>query len=180
MITGHVDGAETAQMGRRELSVEKEEAASAQADDQVQERHLAGIGYASEHGFAEEGSAKADPIEAADKPAIPLLRAPDPDRLGEAHAMQFSIEPRDGGIDPGYGALLDRLGAGAHHLAEGLVTGDQEVIALELAVEFARQMDAVEGQQHPQLWIDPVQLFRLGAFRHRKDAQSVGTQKQIR
>src|SRR5690606_7579571 len=139
MITGHVDGAETAQMGRRKLCVEKAETAAVQADDQVKERHLAGIGYASEHGFAEEGGAKADPIEAADKPAIPLLREPDLDRLGEAHAMQFSIEPLDGGIDPGFGALLDRLGAGAHHLGEGLVTGDQEVIALELAVELDRK-----------------------------------------
>ena len=55
----NLDRAETPQMFGDELRVEKPVAAVAQQRHQLRQRHLAGVGHAAEHAFAEERAAQA-------------------------------------------------------------------------------------------------------------------------
>ncbi len=58
---GDFEGAELAEMGGDPLGVEEGVAAFAQALDQGVERDLRGVGFAMEHGLAEEGARHARP-----------------------------------------------------------------------------------------------------------------------
>src|SRR5262245_20666844 len=83
MIVGAADRAcaQTLEMGRGELRIEELEAASFQARHQMDKRHLAGVGRAREHAFAEEGGADPHPVETADQ----LFILPALDRMTAAH-----------------------------------------------------------------------------------------------
>ena len=65
--------------------------------DEMGERHLARIGHAAEHAFAEKGAAQRHAVEAADQFAVVAgLNA-----MREAMAMERGIEPHDLVVDPG-------------------------------------------------------------------------------
>src|SRR3546814_1424163 len=63
--------AEAAEVGRGELRVEQPEAALAQAQHELGEGDLAGVGRPAEHRLAEEGGAQRDAVEAAHQPPVP-------------------------------------------------------------------------------------------------------------
>lgn len=96
-----------------ELAVEQPVAADAQPSDQPGERHLRGVGAQREHGFAEEGGAEIDAVEAAGQ----LLVLPAFDRMGVAVPVEEPIALLDLLIDP----RLLAVGAAAHDLGERLV-----------------------------------------------------------
>src|SRR3546814_2254678 len=68
--------AEAAEVGRGELRVEQPEAALAQAQHELGEGDLAGVGRPAEHRLAEEGGAQRDAVEATPQhPVPPALHA---------------------------------------------------------------------------------------------------------
>src|SRR3712207_9124394 len=48
----------------------EDEAAGAEAGDELDQGHLAGVARAGEHALAEEGSTQPDAVETADEPAV--------------------------------------------------------------------------------------------------------------
>src|SRR5690606_21916501 len=87
----HLDGAEAGEVVGQELAVEQRIAAGTEAGDEMDQRHLGGVGLAAEHALAEEGGADRDAIEAADKPSV----APALDGVAVAGVEKRAVEPAD-------------------------------------------------------------------------------------
>jgi hypothetical protein len=156
----------------RELGVEQPEPAGPEAREQVDERDFGGVAGAMEHAFAEEGPAQADAIKAADQ----LLTVVSLERMGMTGGEQFAIEPHDLVVDPG----LLALGAGAHHRFKRPVGGDPVSIRPHRLGEAARDDKPVEREDSALVRLDPEQFLRIPAFGHRKDADRIGPEQDVR
>ena len=154
-----------------ELAVEQAEAADLQPRHQPGQSDLRGVARVREHALAEEGAAEADAVEAADQ----RLTLPHFDRMGVAAGMELGIALLDLGVDPGVVAR----GAGADHLSEGPVARHGEAIGAQRLPERARQMKAVERDDRALGRLDPVDVRRVAAVRHREDADRIGAEQEI-
>ena len=64
------DGTKAREMFRQELRVEQHKTTPSQPRNEMNQSNLAGVAFAREHAFAEEGSAEIHTIEAAGQPAV--------------------------------------------------------------------------------------------------------------
>ena len=156
----------------RELRVEQPEPSGAKAREQMHQRNLRGVPGAMEHAFAEEGAAQAHPVKAADQ-GVPLVGL---NRMRTAGGEQFAVEPHDLVVDPG----LLALGAGAHDRFERAVCDHAESIRPHGLGEAARNDEPIERENSALLRLDPKQLLGVAAFRHRKDADRIGPEQDVR
>ena len=107
-----------------ELAIEQGEAAGAQSRDQRGERDLRGIGRPAHHALAEEGTAQDEAVQPADqRVAVPAF-----DRMRVPGLMQPQEDLFDLAVDPGFGAVVGRLGAQSNHRGEGAIGGHAEMI----------------------------------------------------
>ena len=176
VLAPDLDDSELTQMRCLELGVQQLEAAFSEAGRKMDERHLARVRHLMEHALAEEGRAQGDAVEAAAQTAV----APGFDRMGEAHFMQPDVKPFDRRVDPGFLAPRRGQGAGANDLPEGRVAAHLEVAASQAPPETPRYMEVVERQDAAAIRIDPVDLLRVAAFGHWKDADGVGPEQKFR
>jgi hypothetical protein len=72
------------------------------------------------------------------------------------------------------------VGAGGDHAAEVAVVSDREPARAQGPPERTRQMEAVERDDRAVPRLDPEQLARLAAVRHREDAGRVALEEQAR
>ena len=156
----------------RELRVEQPETAGPEAREQMHERDLRGVAGAMKHALAEEGAAQAHPVETADQ-RLALIGL---DRMGMAGGEQFAIEPHDLVVDPG----LLTLGAGAHDRFERAVGDHPKSIRPHRLGEAARDDEPVERENSALLRLDPEQVLGVAAFGHRKDADRIGPEQDVR
>src|SRR3546814_525073 len=167
---------EAAEVRRGELGIEELEAAPAQAQHELGEGDLAGIGRPAEHRLAEEGPAQRHAIEPADQGAV----APALDGVGEAHVEELVVELLDDRVDPGVGPVLGRLRAAANDLLEGGVAAHLEDAAADLGAQLARQAEVVERQDAAHVRIDPVQLWVDPALGHGEDPDGISAEEEVR
>ncbi len=159
-----------------ELTVEQGEAGEAHARHQPGQRDLRRVGAARDHGFAEEGGAQRDAIEAAHK----LLPVPHLDRMGEAPGMQVDIGALDRVIDPGRRAVGRGLRAQRQYLSEGAVGGDAELVAAQHLGQRTRQVEPFERQDRAEFGFDPIDFPRVAVVRHGEDTNGIGLQQDQR
>ena len=93
-----------------------------------------------------------------------------------AGGEQFAIEPHDLVVDPG----LLTLGAGAHDRFERAVGDHPESIRPHRLGEAARDDEPVEREDSALLRLDPEQVLGVAAFGHRKDADRIGPEQDVR
>ena len=93
-----------------------------------------------------------------------------------AGGEQFAIEPHDLVVDPG----LLALGAGAHDRFERAVGDHPESIRPHRLGEAARDDEPVEREDPALLRLDPKQVLGVAAFGHRKDADRIGPEQDVR
>ncbi len=169
LAAGDFKGSELAEVGGDPLGIEKGEAAIAQALDEGVEGDFRGIGFAMEHGLAEEGAADGDAVEAAGKAVV----APGLDGMGEAATVKLAIALDDLLGDPGFVAA----GAGAHDGFEGLIDAEIEEAALERALEAMGDVEGfVEWDDGARVRGEPADLAVVHA--HREDAVKVALDEE--
>src|SRR5690606_40288063 len=112
--TRDLDDAEAGEVRRRELGVEEDEPARAEAFDEVDEGHLRGVAAAAEHALAEERAAEGDAVEPTREhgPPLPLV-VPALDGVREAAPVEPRERRGDLAGDPGGRAARRGGGAGA-------------------------------------------------------------------
>src|ERR1700678_614352 len=93
-----------------------------------------------------------------------------------AGSEQFAVQPHDLVVDPG----LLTLGAGAYHRFERAVGDHPEAIRPDRLGEAARGYEPVEREDAALLRLDPEQVLRVAAFGHRKDADGIGPEQDVR
>lgn len=159
-----------------ELTVEQGEAGEAHARHQPGQRDLRRVGAARDHGFAEEGGAERDAIEAAHK----LLPVPHLDRMGEAAGVEIAIGAFDRMVDPGRRAIRRGGGAERQYLSEGAVGGDAELVAAQHLGQRTRQVEPFERQDRAEFGLDPIDFPRVAVVRHGEDTNGIGLQQDQR
>ncbi len=155
-----------------ELAVEQSEAADDQPRHEPGQGDLRCVGPDREHAFAEEGAPQSYAVEAADQLAI----FPGLDRMGVAVLMEADIARLDLGVDPG---VVPRR-AVAKDIGKGPVAAHLEAIGTKLLAQRMGEMEAVERKDRPPPRLDPEDVLRVAAVGHRKDADRVGAQKEVR
>src|SRR5262249_1293716 len=140
------------------------------------ERDLGGIALAGKHAFAEERSAKPDAVQPAHQTSV----LPGLDGMAVAEGEELAIEPSDARIDPGLGAAVGEGGAAAHHRGEIGVDADLEQILRYRPREPSWQVEAIERNDAARFRLDPVEAGILGGFSHRKDADGIGLEQNLR
>src|SRR6476469_1393919 len=155
-----------------ELAVEKREIACPEPGHQPGQGDLRGIGCPAEHALAEESSAELHPVKAADEP----VAAPDLHAMGMARTVEREHGTFQFCVDPG----LLTVGASRDYRSEVAIVSDGEAPRSEHALQRARQVESVEGQDRAVAWLDPEQFGRVAAVRHREDAGGITLQQQAR
>ncbi len=176
-------------MGGDHLCVEEGEAEAAEVACECDEADVAGVGSVEgvagavreaglgevEHGFAEEGGAEGQAIEAAEEMGLAGggVGGPGFDGVGVSGVMQ-EVEPAgDGGVDPGafvgVGVVVRfaRLGAVIDDLGEGGVRAEVEGTGADAAIESARDMEAEfggEGEYAAGIGAGPVDVRGAEGF----------------
>src|SRR5918995_1385060 len=117
------------------------------------ERHFRGVALAVEHALAKEGRPQCDPIQAADKAAVP----PDLDGVAMAEIEEVAVEASDAGVDPRLVAVAARLGTAGNDGVEIPVDADLERVRAQGPGKALRQVEAVERDDAPFLRLDPEQ-----------------------
>jgi hypothetical protein len=144
--------------------------ADSQPGNQPGQRDLRGIGGAAKHGFAKEGPAEANTIEAADELALP----PAFDRMGMAGGVEAERRAFDLIIDP----RLLALRAAVDDLSEGPVAGDREAPLAKRPRQRAGDMEAIEREDRPVARLDPENVLCMAAVGHRENARRITAQQQ--
>src|SRR6202453_3653903 len=93
-----------------------------------------------------------------------------------AGSEQFAVQPHDLVVDPG----LLSLGAGAYDRFESAVGDHLETIGTHGLGEAARDDKPVEREDAALLRLDPEQVLGVAAFGHRKDADGIGPEQDVR
>ena len=93
-----------------------------------------------------------------------------------AGGEQFAVEPHDLVVDPG----LLTLGAGAYDRFERAVGDHPEAIRPHRLGEAARDDEPVEREDATLLRLDPEQVLGVATFGHRKDADGIGPEQDVR
>src|SRR5579859_6000525 len=102
-------GAETFEVGARDLAVDELDVAFAALFDQPYQRHLGSIPLLAPHRLAEKHPAELDAVKAADQALLPVGL----DRMRESEPMQLLVGFDHLEVEPGFGARAARRGAGA-------------------------------------------------------------------
>ncbi len=155
-----------------ELAVEQSESTHRQPRHQPGQRDLRTIGSEREHALAEEGAAQPDAVEPADK----LLILPAFDRMGVAEPMQQIVALLDLTVDPGFLALRTIVNDGGEHL----VVRDGKSARPDRLAKRARHAKAVEREDRTAARLYPEDFVGIAAVRHRKHADGIGAQQQVR
>ncbi len=165
--------AELRQVFVHELGVQQLISPLPQPRDQIYQRDLAGIGCGRKHAFTEKSAADGNAIDAAHQ----LVAAPRLDAMRETCFVKLRIQINNLVIDPCIGA---RVGAARHDGAEGAIEGDAVRGLPYRALQPFRHMQPVDGQNAAQLRVIPFDRTRAAAARHRKHADGIGMQQQLR
>ena len=72
------------------------------------------------------------------------------------------------------------LGAGAHHLGKVAIGDNVKPVRAHRLGEALRHDEPVERKDAPLLRLDPEELARLPALRHREDADRIGPEENVR
>ncbi len=151
-------------MGRDELRVEQAEAALREPCGEMDKGDFGRIGCAMKHAFAEEGGAEMNAVKPARKRAIrPAL-----DRVDPANVEELAVEPFDPFVNPGLLSALAGSGATVDYGVKILVNPDLELVGANRLCKALRYDEGVERKNAALLWVDPEQVWVLGAFRHWK------------
>jgi hypothetical protein len=161
---------------RLELAIEERKSAGAQPGHEVRKRNLRSVGLAADHRFAEKRPAERDPVKAADQLSV----APRLDRMGTPLFVEDGDRTFDLVIDPGIGAILGRFGTKTDDVMESAVGRGFEAIRKQSLFQAARKMEAIERQDRARFGLDPIDRLRIAAVRHRKHADGVGAEQEIR
>jgi len=153
-----------------ELAVEKREIADLEARDERSEGDLRGVGPAAEHALAEEGAAELHAIESADQ----LFVLPDFNRMRMARGVKRKHGFLELGIDP----RLFAISAGGDHGRKIAVVTDAEPAQAERSPERARQVKSFDRNDRPVPRLDPEQLIRIAAVRHRENARGIALEQE--
>ena len=126
--------------------------------------NLRRIGCAMKHAFAEEGGAEMNAVKPARKRGIrPALDCVDP-----ANVEELAVEPFDPFVNPCLLSALAGSGATVDNGVKILVNSDLELAGANRLGEAFRHDEAVERKNAALLWVDPEQVWVLGAFGHWK------------
>jgi hypothetical protein len=141
-----------------ELAVEQPEAPHPQPRHQPGQCHLGSIGRAGEHALAEESAAKRYAIKATDQPPI----FPAFDTVSMTHGMKPPARLENRPIDPGFVAILRRLGTESHDVVEGPVRRHLEATLADDLAQRVRHMKGVEWNDRPATRLNPedVRIIR--------------------
>ena len=159
-------------MLRHELAVEQPESADDEARHQPGQRHLRRIRSKREHALAEEGAAEPHAVEAADK----FLILPAFDRMGVTESVEQIVALLDLAVDPGFLALRAIVHDGGEHLIVSYGEGARP----DRLAKRAGHAEAVEGDDRAAARLHPEDLVGVATVRHRKHADGVGAQQQVR
>lgn len=122
-----------------ELAVEQLPAARDQPRDEMRERDLRRVARAADHRFAEKGAAQRHAVEPADEfAALPAF-----DAMRMAEAEEPLVARLDHRVDPRRRPVGGGLGAERHHVGEGAVGGDVEMLGDDGPFQPSRQAEAV-------------------------------------
>ncbi len=157
-----------------ELAVEQLPAAGDQPRDEMRERDLRGVAHAADHRFAEKGAAQCDAVESADQLAL----LPAFDAVGMAEAEEPLVARFDHRVDPRRRAVGGGLGAERHHVCEGAIGGDVEMLADDRPFQPARQAEAVQRQDRAQPRLDPMDRRVVRRVGHREKPLRIGAEQQ--
>src|SRR5712692_2369855 len=119
-----------------------------------------------EHALGHEGGPQRHAVAAADEPPV----APGLHAVGLTRAMQRPVDLDEVLGDP---RALRPVAAGAHHALEVRVDPDLEAAEPESALERARAVEAVEGNDGPRIGPEPEHLTRAFVG-HGEDAMAIG------
>ena len=148
-----------------ELAIEQGEAAGFEPRHQPGERDLRGIGAQREHAFPEKGTAERDAVKAADEIAV----LPAFHRMGVAEPMKRAVTFLDLGIDPGFLPL----GAMADNVTKGAIRGHLKPVLAHRLAQRMGEAERVERNDRPLARLNPIDLIRIPAVRHRKHADRI-------
>ena len=96
--------------------------------------------------------------------------------MGVAETMEQVVALLDLAVDPG----LLTLGAIVDDGGEDLVVSDGEGARADRLAKRARQAEAVQGNDGALARLDPEDLVGVATVRHRKHADGIGAQQQVR
>src|ERR1700730_9535796 len=151
LAPGNLHGAQAGEVRRDVLDVEHKVAPLAQPGDQSCESHLRGIGLAVKHALRHEGPAQRHAVAPTrESSPTPGLHA-----VGLARSMQRAVDLDELLGDP---RAFRAVAARAHHALEVGVDPDLEAAEPEPALERARDVEAVEGNDGPRIRAEPEDL----------------------
>ncbi len=157
-----------------ELAVEQPPPARDQPRDEMGERDLRRVAGSADHRFAEKGAAERDAVKTAGQRAV----QPDFDAVRVAEAEQPFVARLDHRVDPRRRPVGGGLGAERHHVGERRVGGDAKAVGDDDLLEAARQMEAVQGQNRAQPWLDPMDRRVIRPVGHREQPLRIGAEQQ--
>src|SRR5687767_6204074 len=96
--------------------------------------------------------------------------------MGMAGRVQGQHRAFDLRIDPGFAAI----GAGADDRREIAVASDGEAPAADRPAQRAGDMESVDRDNGPVLRLDPEQLLRIAAVRHREYSRRIALEQEAR
>jgi hypothetical protein len=172
----HLLRSELCKMCRRELGVEQDEAAADQARAEIDQRNLRGVAGPRKHALAEERAAQGHTVEPADKPACVIPRF---NGMTVSTIEQAAIQHPDFAIDPRAAALRRLVRTVRDDLIEIAVDANLERLLADGAGQTTGNMDAVERNDPAPLRVLQVELGRVRACRHRKNAVRIGAQQVL-
>jgi hypothetical protein len=146
-----------------------------EAADQMYECNFRRVAGAMKHTLAEKRTAKAYAVETADEGTL-LINF---DRMAVAALIKFAVETADAPVDPGPGTSGHRLRATVKHAVEVAIDQHGEAIRPYSPRQSIRNVKSVERNDAAAFRFDPIERGIVGAFRHRKNAASIGLEQNL-
>ncbi len=142
----------------------------------MDEGDLARVRLQRKHAFAEEGAPEGEAV----KPADEAIVVPRLDAVRIAELMQLTEHLGDVGVDPRLGMLRPGGGAGIDNIGERRVDANLVAAPADDPLQPSRRVERRERQNAAQRRRDPVHARVIAMARHRKDADRIRADDDVR